>query len=418
MDNHDIAIERCNRRAAQAAIDLAAALEAGTTAPGTSEDGNPSLTYVFPSTLQMQAARDAWQHYALIQVDEPADVALTAAQRAAAQIGYELFGRHDLDLIEIANRVRELRAGGPSLMVDVQPGGRERLGDQVICTTELRRNAHVLVLQELRTRFTDAGSPSRTAALDAAISALSAQPSPGGQADARAQFEAWAESAGWYAVAYRPDRDAPYALNAVEFAWQAFQAALAARQPVGEPVAYIEHFADKVSRMEMTMTGLHLGIGRHPVYAAPPTQSVGEPVALGETDPIPCAWSDDDASSLVTLRDALRRIIAGTTTKDAAHFLKQPGQRRMTIKDAQEVATAHLPYVESLVHRSQGYAAPPAQAVDLGAVREALRAAEGLATICASVDGYSREEVAASGRAMRQQFADALALIDGKAVGK
>lgn len=63
------------------------------------------------------------------------------------------------------------------------------------------------------------------------------------------------------------------------------------------------------------------------------------------------------------------------------------------------------------------YDAPPAQAVDPGPVREALQAAEGLATICASVDGYSREEVAASGRAMRQQFADALAKVDSQAVG-
>ncbi|MDH1660738.1 hypothetical protein N5E02_04830 [Stenotrophomonas sp. GD03777] len=62
--------------------------------------------------------------------------------------------------------------------------------------------------------------------------------------------------------------------------------------------------------------------------------------------------------------------------------------------------------------------AAPAQAVDLGAVREALQAAEGLATVCASVDGYSREEVAASGRAMKQQFADALAKVDSQAVGK
>gem|GEM_PF-6003355 len=99
-------------------------------------------------------------------------------------------------------------------------------------------------------------------------------------------------------------------------------------------------------------------------------------MALGETDPIPCAWSDDDASSLVTLRDALRRIIAGTTTKDAAHFLKQPGQRRMTIKDAQEVAAAHLPYVESLVHRSQGYTAPPAQAVELARAKVKIAALE------------------------------------------
>lgn len=64
-------------------------------------------------------------------------------------------------------------------LADAQPGGRVRLADQALSTTELRRNAHVLVLQELRGRFTDAGSPSRTAALDAAIAALSAQPSPG-----------------------------------------------------------------------------------------------------------------------------------------------------------------------------------------------------------------------------------------------
>ncbi len=54
----------------------------------------------------------------------------------------------------------------------------------------------------------------------------------GDQAE-RARFEAWAESEGWYAVAYRPDRDAPYALNAVEFAWQAWQAALSAQPSPG-----------------------------------------------------------------------------------------------------------------------------------------------------------------------------------------
>ncbi|MEJ6328611.1 hypothetical protein Q2B95_08080 [Stenotrophomonas maltophilia] len=212
MDNHDIAIERCNRRAAQAAIDLAAALEAGTTVLGTSEDGNPSLTYVFPSTLQMQAARDAWQHYALIQVDEPADVALTAAQRAAAQIGYELFGRHDLDLIEIANRVRELRGDGPALLVGgrTAPAGRidaetlwwlqdaintmaeggnqshvrflQRLHDTLSAQPSPggQGDAHGPVLQEMCARLNDAGSPARTAALDAAIAALAAR-QPAGQ---------------------------------------------------------------------------------------------------------------------------------------------------------------------------------------------------------------------------------------------
>jgi len=41
-----------------------------------------------------------------------------------------------------------------------------------VTATDLSPNAHVLVLQKLRSRFTDAGIPSRTAALDAAISAL------------------------------------------------------------------------------------------------------------------------------------------------------------------------------------------------------------------------------------------------------
>lgn len=58
-----------------------------------------------------------------------------------------------------------------------------------------------------------------------------------------------------------------------------------------------------------------------------------------------------------------------------------------------------------------------AQTVDLGGVREALQAAKGLAIICASIDCYSREELATSGRAMRQQFAEALALIDSQALG-
>ncbi len=73
-------------------------------------------------------------------------------------------------------------------------------------------------------------------------------------------------------------------------------------------------------------------------------------------------------------------------------------------------------HTNAACYRAMAAVAPPAQAVDLGAIRQALQAAEGLATVCASVDGYSREEVAASGRAMRQQFADALAKVDGKAV--
>lgn len=56
--------------------------------------------------------------------------------------------------------------------------------------------------------------------------------------------------------------------------------------------------------------------------------------------------------------------------------------------------------------------APPAHALNLGRVRAALHAAEGLCVCCASVDGYSRNELHAFGVNMRSQFRDALALID------
>lgn len=108
-------------------------------------------------------------------------------------------------------------------LADAQPGSRVRLADQALSTTELRRNAHVLVLQELRARFTDAGSPSRTAALDAAIAALSAQPSRGGQG-------ALAEAA----RRVLSDIDSgDYHGEISEATYAALEAALAARQSVG-----------------------------------------------------------------------------------------------------------------------------------------------------------------------------------------
>lgn len=106
-------------------------------------------------------------------------------------------------------------------LADAQPGGRVRLGNRALSTTELRRNAHVLVLQEMRARFIDAGSPSRTAALDAGIAALFAQPSPGGQ-DALAEAARRAIS----------DIDSgDYHGEISEATYAALEAALAARQP-------------------------------------------------------------------------------------------------------------------------------------------------------------------------------------------
>jgi len=60
------------------------------------------------------------------------------------------------------------------------------------------------------------------------------------------------------------------------------------------------------------------------------------------------------------------------------------------------------------------YAAPPAQGIDQAPLRSALQAAEALCACCAAVDGYSRNELYAFGLNMRQQFVDALRVIDGQ----
>ncbi|HEL5026712.1 TPA: hypothetical protein UOA81_001903 [Stenotrophomonas maltophilia] len=184
-------------------------------------------------------------------------------------------------------------------LADVQPGGRVRLGDSLPPLPKMQRFTNL---------YGETYAYSAEQMRDYARAALSAQPSPGGQGDA---FHCGrCKGRGYVDV----DVDVDESGSSIGNIEACPHCTLAARQPVGQ-----------------------------------------EPVPLGYTDPIPCAWSDDDASSLITLRDALTKVIAGTTTKDAAHFLKQPGQRRMTIKDAQEIAAAHLPYVESLMRRSQGF---------------------------------------------------------------
>lgn len=93
--------------------------------------------------------------------------------------------------------------------------------------------------------------------------------------------------------------------------------------------------------------------------------------------------------------------------RDLKTMLSVAGDYDMDEQQVQSLTTA----VETMELRKR-WAAPPAQAVDLCVVRTALDAAEGLAAICASVDCYSREEVAASGREMQRQFAYARDLID------
>lgn len=101
----------------------------------------------------------------------------------------------------------------PATLATAKHGGCVKLGDGL----------HVTVLREMRARLTDSGSPARTAALDAAIAALSAQPSPGGQ-------DALAEAA--RRVISDVD-SSDYHGEISEATYAALEAALAARQPVG-----------------------------------------------------------------------------------------------------------------------------------------------------------------------------------------
>ncbi|UQA20935.1 hypothetical protein [Stenotrophomonas sp. NY11291] len=115
--------------------------------------------------------------------------------------------------------------------------------------------------------------------------ALSAQPSPGGQGDGRIPFETWAKSQN-----YDMHRSAggptfvvgEYTSELTAGAWEAWQY-LSARQPVGEPVAWLVHWSDMpMESPEVTRSASRIAevsALTHPprvvpLYAARPAQAV------------------------------------------------------------------------------------------------------------------------------------------------
>ncbi|TIE21030.1 hypothetical protein DI041_03845 [Stenotrophomonas maltophilia] len=159
-------------------------------------------------------------------------------------------------------------------LADVKPGGRVRLGDGLPLLPEFGINTtnHASVrvqgytAQQMR---------------DYARAALSAQPSPGGQ-DARAQFEVfWAKYTA-NVEGVKLARDEEVALErekATKLAhWmEAWNAALADRQPVGEPVAVVGADFDLFWIGSGPIAPLVERNGLRPgskLYAAPPAQAV------------------------------------------------------------------------------------------------------------------------------------------------
>jgi hypothetical protein len=287
-------------------------------------------------------------------------------------------------------------------LADVQPGGMVRLGDALPPLPKMQRFTNL---------YGETYAYSAEQMHNYARAALSAQPSPGGQGDAqtieklRAMMDHSFGGPGF--VVYGTAQS----IAEVE---RRLAPGIAARQPVGD-----QHPDDVAVD----------------AFAATMKAKMAEARAKGRG-----GWEDPTQCSADDLTRMLRDHVEKGDPRDVANFCMMLHQRGEAIVARQPVGepvfrerSTHKVYRGSCGNlpchcwadtdhivgdEVKRYATQPAQAVDLGAVREALQAAEGLATVCASVDGYSREEVAASGRAMKQQFADALAKIDSKAVGK
>lgn len=192
-------------------------------------------------------------------------------------------------------------------LTDVQPGGRVRLGDR----PTIEKQARELLAAEHRKcdRNTEADlvlagdvTVLGQIALNAIIAALSAQPSPGGQGELAALVSKWRNEASAYddqqakETGFEVDWTYDAKARALDRAADELESALAARQPVGEPVGYwlavdkddIVEFgmsADdgnegQAARQEVNdfINGaLHDGGVPHRlvgVYAAPPVQAV------------------------------------------------------------------------------------------------------------------------------------------------
>lgn len=114
-------------------------------------------------------------------------------------------------------------------LATVKHGGCVQLGDGL----------HVPVLREMRARFTDSGSPARTAALDAAIDALSVKSRISSEYE-EDRFETWAVSEGWERSAMHRSQG-EYKYETIRDMWRAWQAALSAQpSPGGQGDALLE----------------------------------------------------------------------------------------------------------------------------------------------------------------------------------
>ncbi|MBN5158805.1 MULTISPECIES: hypothetical protein [unclassified Stenotrophomonas] len=293
-------------------------------------------------------------------------------------------------------------------LADVRPGGRVRLGDapwpeiDAILADAYSAGATGLPFEGIARRH----------AVRAAIAALSSQPSPGGQGDALRVIAERLRGAG-------ASLPAPPITGTIEgsmvtglsIALALVEEALAARQPSKQP--------DSVALGEATEFCIEKG-GR---------QSVGEPIAFVSSDMLvsllkvrshnwmPEVWALPNGTDSVPLYavlpaqqlaqvylDGLDRALGeAIDQRDRYHEVADDLAGHIaaiTGVDIGEHSSANCPW-QNAIEAAEEY--KPAQAVDLDAIRDA---------VCGIALVFDGDLPFIKG------IAEALALIDGKAVGK
>ncbi len=292
-------------------------------------------------------------------------------------------GMRDEQLDNLLVMAMDMLNAAPTL-ADVQPGGRVRLGDQAE-----RARFEAWAYKEcltLHRRGDGEYSYDRTdSAWKSWKAAISAQPSPGGQEDALKALDDLA--------AFCSDDTAT-----VDRHVAVIRAALAARQPVGEPVAWVhEEDPGRVISARQKATALRdQGASGSsvrpysvPAYLHAPAQAVDYQAAL--------LAEERSHSETIDQRDRCEEV----ADELADHIA------RITGVDIGEHSSANCPW-QNAIDAAEEY--KPAQAVDLGRARASIQ------SLLNWIDDWAETPEESGIDAIEAEAEAVLALID-KAVG-
>lgn len=294
------------------------------------------------------------------------DLPTAAVEKLTAQLGEALFGQPGMDLIEITNRCAAARGQRPLLCATCY--GIGMIGGPSFQAPD------------------EGGEPCPDCS----------QPSQPGHADERAQFEAWAEENNYNLRKWSGD----YVALATDHAWLGYQAALAARQPDTTLASIYEllgvrNESDAGAEIARLHIAAHQPVGQEPVdieaalsagdanwqaHCRPnlsgserlffAVRDIAEMRAMlaGEKKPLP-------GSGLAVVR--VNPHAPSVVPYQCAHRLLgdayQAGTQGTGFCDQAEELFVAMTSQGKRDRMSVVYSAPPAQAVDLGQFREAVK---------------------------------------------